>query len=113
MSFSAWAYGVLKKVIARHNIEIIDRREKSAELKDDDEAYASFIPNPDLEIRILDCFRKLSRKNRMYARIINYSYQGYQSPEICRRIGLTRTNFYSILCRSRALLMQCIKKGSL
>jgi RNA polymerase sigma factor (sigma-70 family) len=112
-SFSAWAYGVLQKIVVNHNAERMRWREKHADLLDNDDANIPFEPDPDLEIRILDCFRKLSRRNKMYARIINFSYQGYNVPDICKRVGLTRTNFYSILSRSRSLLMQCIKKGEI
>jgi len=32
--------------------------------------------------------------------------------EICRKLKVTRDNFYSILSRSRSLLLLCLKKGT-
>ena len=64
-----------------------------------------------LERQLLDCLRALNRSNGRHARILNLHYQGYSVEEICRRLSLTRTNFYTILSRARTILLACLEKG--
>jgi len=110
-SFAGWAHGVLKKKILGfykaqsslgRKVVSLDHHQESAEFHDFD---------PALETRLLDCLKKVAVGNRRHARILNLHYLGYSVDEICRKLGLTRTNFYSILSRARSMMASCMEKG--
>lgn len=112
-SFAAWAHRVLENKILtflrtrkRHN----DRRENFVE---GTAVGVQDQPDSALESRLLDCLRKLNRVNRRHARILVYKYQGFTVAEICDRLGLTRTNLYTLLSRARSMLEFCLEKGDL
>jgi RNA polymerase sigma-70 factor (ECF subfamily) len=110
-SFTGWAYQVLNNKIMTLVKTRERRRSKLDELSVTSEAAPAGRPDSDLEERLLDCLRALNRASPRHARILNLHYQGYTVEEICRRLGLTRTNFYSILSRARGRLQECLEKG--
>ena len=55
--------------------------------------------------------KKIVVVNNRFARILNFHYQGYAVVEVCERLRLTSTNFYSILSRARSMLELCLEKG--
>jgi RNA polymerase sigma factor (sigma-70 family) len=114
-SFAAWAYRVLDNRIMgyiQRKMRQSGRNERLCENVDYSSAAMSE-PNPELEIRLLECLRRIKKTNRRYARILNLHYQGYSTGEICRRLNLTTSNFYSILSRARSLLELCLEKGDI
>lgn len=112
VSFAGWAYQVLvNKLLSHHR----DGRVRRARFQPESElAPATTEPEPvDLITRLLRCLRKLHAVNPHHARVVNYSYQGFDVDEICRRLHLSRTNLYTILSRARTMLQHCLDKGEL
>ena len=110
-SFQAWAYQVLSNKIMTY----LATRNRREDILSDRQARIppAATPDSELERRLLDCLHKLHRVNQRHARILNLNHQGYSVPEICARLGLTRTNFYTLLSRARAMLETCLQKGAL
>ena len=67
--------------------------------------------DPDLQRRLVDCLRRISVVNRRYGRTLILHAQGYETEEVCRRIGLKESTFYSLLHRGRAMLQRCLDTG--
>lgn len=114
-SFTAWAYKVLDNRILAYIKNRSRDRDRTAKMDDLPEKTAA-IENPganDLKRRLVTCLRKICVANTRYARILNLHYQGYVTDEICTRLGITQTNFYSILSRARSLLDFCLDKGEI
>jgi RNA polymerase sigma-70 factor (ECF subfamily) len=111
VSFGAWAYKVLINEL-RNYIRKKTRRGDLMETSDRiDGAIGAWEPDPDLEPQLVDCVRKLARRNLRYARILNLRYQGYGAEAICRKLDISANNFYVILSRARAMLKSCLEKG--
>jgi RNA polymerase sigma factor (sigma-70 family) len=112
-SFQAWAYRILNNKIMTY---LTTRKRREDILNDLSEQHGRLaVASPDSELvrRLLDCLQKLHRVHHRHARILNLQHQGYSVDEICNRIGLTRTNFYTLLSRARTLLETCLEKGSI
>lgn len=112
-SFAAWAYKVLENRLFYYYQTKKSRAVKARKLAEMDHVSSS---NPedeeiDLKQRLLDCLRGICKSNSRYARILNLHYLGYGSDEICERLNLTHSNYYSILSRARSLLEYCLEKG--
>ncbi len=112
--FKAWAYGVMKMEIKSH---LRTRQSRAAKLdygSDYDQAVngSSSEVDLDLRIRLSDCLRKIVKRNRSYARVLNLIHQGYGCDEICQKLRIRPNNFYVILSRGRQLMRVCLKRGS-
>jgi len=111
--FPAWSHTVLKnKWLDYIKSRKYQKNKTPAELKDIYPAESSHVDIALME-QLIDCFRRVSMKNRRQARILNLHFQGYSTKEICSRIELTRTNMYSLLSRARSMLELCLEKGNL
>lgn len=113
--FVSWAYKVLDNRMLAYFQNVkrnIDRKKSMANytIRSQDSRYQ---PDPELGRRLLDCMKKLGQSNIRYARVLNYTYQGFSSEQICQRLKITRTNLYSILSRARSLLGFCLETGDL
>lgn len=113
VSFSAWAYKVLvNRIMAYHQKKKV--RTERLERIPENESIAnpdSVNTDPDLKRCLLNCMKKICGVNTRYARILNLHYQGYGTEDICEKLGLTRTNYYTILSRARTMLVTCLEKG--
>jgi len=110
-SFAAWSYRVCDNLIIEHF-----RAQKRQNQRFGDEEAAGTPSEPAVEDsglkkRLLDCMRKIGEANRSYARALNYRYQGYETGEICRRLGIKESALYYLLHRSRAMLSKCLNSG--
>jgi RNA polymerase sigma-70 factor (ECF subfamily) len=111
ISFSAWAYNVLKNQIRnyrrskQHKINCVELQE------DDNYAFNNWEPDPLFEDRLIKCFREISKYNKDYARVLNLKYQGFSVEEICAKMNITPNNLYVILSRARSILRLCVDKG--
>jgi RNA polymerase sigma factor (sigma-70 family) len=112
-SFAAWAYKVLDNRILAY----IQTRKRQAgrtqPMTDqcDIPGAHSHNPNPDLKRKLLGCLDKMGDANVRYARVLNLHYHGFGTNEICGKLELTRTNFYSLLSRARSMLELCLDTG--
>jgi RNA polymerase sigma factor (sigma-70 family) len=112
-SFAGWAHKILKNKILNFSTKARRRKDILADkFNKSTNKYVS-IPESDMEKRLLDCFGKLYRKNNLYARVINLSYQGFGAREICDKMKLPANNFYTMLSRARSMLLHCIEKGDI
>jgi len=110
-SFSAWAYKVLVNKLQTHVATEGRRARKMADINAAAELTSSARPDCDLEQRLLHCLEQVNRVHPRHARILNLHYQGFLPAEICTRLRVTKTNFYTILSRARDLIEACLEKG--
>ncbi len=111
--FRAWAYSVLRMKIGNY-LQSKKIREGEFDLRSGAEKLSEpkvYQPDWDLETTLIDCLRKIVKVNPRYARVLSLSYQGYRAEEICHRLRVTRSNLYSLLSRSRAMLNNCLETG--
>jgi len=109
--FAQWSYGVLRMKIGnalkKHRRDSKDSRA----IEDIPLALGAENPNPGFKIALEKCFRVLLKSHARYARILNLSYQGYDTADICSRMGVTAQNCYSTLNRARSHLMSCLQEA--
>lgn len=115
VSFSAWAYKVLNNRIKAYLKTKARSARRTVSMTDSDWADLTPCRETDLELKrtLLSCLGKIGQVNIRYARVLNLKVQGYQTDEICSRLAITSTNLYSILCRARIMLEQCLEKGDI
>jgi len=111
IGFEAWAYGVLKMTIKNHFSSLKTNQNMSlTDMGGGEETIpAAASTKPELERRLTDCLRRLFKINRRYARVLNLSYQGYETDEICRKLDINRNNLYVTLNRARTILWACLR----
>jgi len=109
-SFAGWAYRVLQHKILDFVKKRSTRRRLDEQWNRDGQERASVTPDPELRSRLIDCFRRLARRNSRHARILNLHYQGFASSEICHKLGITENNLYVLLSRARRALELCLGK---
>ena len=111
--FEAWAYGVLKMKIGNYMQGLRPRQKGLAPESEADQTqkFASPAPDYDLKRKLIDCLKQLIKRNRLYARVLNFIYQGYKADEICQKLRIKVNNFYVILNRGRRLLRTCLETG--
>lgn len=114
VGFDAWAYGVLKMGIRNYYHSIMQNRKKSQATKSGPfiGSASSVTIDPDVEMKLLKCLEKIMTINSRYARVLNLAYQGYSADEICKKLRVSRNNYYVILNRARSLLWECLKEGT-
>jgi RNA polymerase sigma-70 factor (ECF subfamily) len=111
LSFIAWAHKtLLHKILNYYRSK--GRRDKIVSTTDKlDLIGPAWEPNPLLEPKLKACLKKITTASPRYARILNYTFQGYSVDEICAAMNITAANCYTILSRSRSLLKRCLKEG--
>ncbi len=111
--FEAWAYGVLRMNIRHyfHKLSAAKRAESEKEETIRRTLQSNQSVDPDIELALVKCLKKILGVNRRYARTVNLVYQGYRSDEICKRMDISRNNFYVILNRARSVLKKCLEQG--
>lgn len=109
----AWAYKVLSNKIL-HYYRTNSRHNEKMTMTDKIELFAaSWTPDPTFESKMIGCMQQVIKTNTRYGRILVHCYQGFSPDEICDKVGLTKTNFYSILSRARSLLKHCLEKENI
>ncbi len=109
--FSAWTYGILRNKIGNcyQRAEVRGRysvHDGDAEVL---KSAKTFHPEPELKRSLENCMRELIKSNRMYARVVNLVFQGYEIEYISRKLATKPSNVYNILGRGRRLLKHCLK----
>jgi RNA polymerase sigma factor (sigma-70 family) len=112
-SFAAWAYKVLDNRILACLSARKRRADRETHIEQDRDEVGPTAPSAEsaLKARLLGCLRKVGGVNRRYARVLNFSYQGYRVDEICRRMDVKASTLYSLLSRARKMLETCLDKG--
>jgi RNA polymerase sigma factor (sigma-70 family) len=109
-SFLGWAYKVLNNKLLTISSTRGRHKKKLEQLSEQQSLRQTREPRSDLEAKLLDCLRMVNKANPRHARVLNLHYQGYSADEICSRLGLTRTNLYTVLSRARTMLWACLEK---
>lgn len=111
--FEAWAYGVLKMKIGNYIQGLMVKQKSLAPESEADQTLKSSSPEPDynLKRKLIDCLKQIIKRNPLYARVLNFIHQGYQTSEICKRLQIRPNNFYVILNRGRGMLKTCLETG--
>ena len=110
-SFAAWAHKVLTNKMLHYFRTKSGQERRFVGFEESITPALTADLNPDLEQRLLKCLRTITVSNNRFARMLNFHYQGFSVQEICKRLELSRTNFYSILSRARSMLEKCLHKG--
>ena len=111
-SFSAWAYRVLEFKLKNY-YRRKKKREKEFIPSERDNTMVTEDFNPVLKLKLQECLRKVNNAYPRHARVLNLFYHGFNAEEICKRMELTRNNFYIILSRARAMLKKCLQEGDI
>jgi RNA polymerase sigma factor (sigma-70 family) len=112
-TFADWAFRILHNKML-HYFRTKANQSKRELLSENPEMLSSgWQSDPELEMRILRCVKKIIKKNIQYARSLVHAYQGYTANEICTKMNTNKSNFYAILSRARSLLKYCIKTGEI
>ncbi len=111
VEFGAWAYGVLRLTMKKYLYQLAQAKNKSAVSITEDVLYKREAPaaESNIEASLVGCLMKVARTNRRYARVLNLSYQGYATGEICRKLDINRDHLYVLLNRARSMLWQCLQ----
>jgi RNA polymerase sigma factor (sigma-70 family) len=111
--FEPWAYGVLKMKIGNYIQGLMVKQKSWASESEADQTLINSSPEPDyhLKRKLLDCLKQIIKHHPLYARVLNFIHQGYQTSEICQRLEIKPNNFYVILNRGRGMLKTCLETG--
>ncbi|MCP4704145.1 MAG: sigma-70 family RNA polymerase sigma factor [candidate division Zixibacteria bacterium] len=112
-SFSAWAYKVLENKLMSFHRTSRSREDKIQQLTEKKKDSFNLTPNPTLQLKLKECLHSISKYNSRYARIINLSYHGYETNEICNKLKIQPGYVYNLLSRARQLLRKCLEKGDI
>ncbi len=113
VSFTAWAYGVLKMKIGNYLQSKQRMSGKQSPLNEEINLSPDSTIEPGLIQLLIECIKKISRAYLRYARTLNLNYQGYSTEEICKRLDITTSNYYVTLNRGRAMLKKCLEEGGI
>ena len=112
-SFAGWAYKVLNNKVLDYYKSKRVRSARTTPLEVAEPDLIGAATDPQLKTRLLDCLRKIHGANSFHARALNLHYQGYNTEEICAKLGIASNNFYVMLSRARTMLRVCIEKGDI
>ena len=112
-SFSAWAHKIMENRLLGYIQK--RRREKGRNASEESFAYlaGSWVPDPTVKMKLLNCLKKIGSANRRYARILNLHQIGFSRKEVCQRIGMHLQQSYMVMSRARAMLRDCLDKGDI
>jgi RNA polymerase sigma factor (sigma-70 family) len=111
VSFVAWAQKVLDN---RIKDQIRARRREDRWISPASGFESDWAASEDavsLKIQLLHCLEKIGKANRRYARVLNLRHMGYETKETCERMAVSEGSLYTLLHRSRAMLLKCLKTG--
>lgn len=108
--FEAWAYKILRNKIGNYIQADNVRRRTMVDCDRLPEGTNAVAPasDPMLRSKMLNCLKKVLKGYPRYARVLNFSQQGYRTEEICERMGVTANNLYVMLNRGRKLFNDCL-----
>ena len=114
-SFEAWAYAVLKMKIGNYMQGLMVKQKSLAPEFEADQASGASSPalDYDLKRKLIDCLRRIVKRNRLYARALNLVHQGFKGDEISQRLRIRPNHFYVILNRGRRLMKTCLETGAI
>ncbi len=113
VGFEAWAWGVLRIKIRNYFYRLAEEAKRTTGEPINEETLAGTAQeiDPDLERDLVRCLRKIAHINRRFARILNLTYQGYKTKDICEKLKVSRNSCHVTLHRGRALLKKCLRSG--
>jgi RNA polymerase sigma factor (sigma-70 family) len=109
VGFLPWAHGVLKMKIGNYLQKKGRKADREQDMGEDADIGTSRPANPDVKRFLLECLRELIKAGGHYARILNLSYQGYGTDDVCERLGIVPNNYYVALSRGRTMLRRCLE----
>ena len=113
--FDSWAFKVLRNKIGNYlQHRGVVHRSVQYRLQEV-ESTPSFEPASLVlvKLQLIKCFRHLLATNSLYARVLNLSFQGYTTKEICKRLQIKTGHLYVALQRSRQMLGNCMNDEGL
>lgn len=110
-SFAGWAHTVLQFKILSYIKSRIRQAGRNVPLDNPGVYEGTWEPDPDLKLRLEDCFRQVAKANMRYARILNLLHQGFKMAEISDKLDTNSPQIYVVLHRARSMLKGCLEKG--
>lgn len=109
VSFSAWAYSVLKNKIADYyrKKKIVESRFVQADDFDNHSGKRQI--DLLLERQIQQCLKYVQKQNPKYLRILNLRYLGFDIDEISGKLNMAPNYIYVCLFRAREMLKKCLQ----
>ncbi|MFZ5980992.1 MAG: RNA polymerase sigma factor [Candidatus Zixiibacteriota bacterium] len=111
INFIAWAHQVLKFQVLKHYKKTGSSKRKHQKLADEVSQSSGWEPDLILRDHLLQCLRKINKKNHLYARILNLHFQGFTTGEICNKLNITSNYCYVVLLRARSMIEYCLERG--
>jgi RNA polymerase sigma-70 factor (ECF subfamily) len=112
-SFIAWVHKVMENKILHYYRSKGTLKRKLTHSSEYNEDYGARDQDHNLKRQLLSCLKMIVKTNRRYARILNLSYMGYSTTEICSRLGVSRENGFTLLSRARSMLKYCLRHGEI
>ena len=109
VSFTAWANGVLKMKIGNYLQRKDRQKPRETVINEETSPDLRVSADPNLKRFVLDCLKELAKLGGNYARILNLSYHGFETAEICAKIGIKPNHYYVTLSRGRSQLRTCLE----
>jgi len=112
--FTAWAMMVLRNKIGNYlQSRSVKAGKKSGVFDEGISADPGSKPvDFDLINAVVECLSKLIASFPRYARALNLAHQGFETGDICQKMGIKPNNLYVILNRGRRFMKECLGKES-
>jgi RNA polymerase sigma factor (sigma-70 family) len=108
-SFTAWVYSIFENNVKNYYRTKRYHLSKLGRLQEETIPEEVKNPDPILKSKLIDCLKKVIRRNLRYARILNLYNQGYSGEDISRKMKITRNNVYMLFTRARSSLKKCLE----
>jgi len=109
-SFDAWCQGVIKMTVRSH----LQKNRRRARREEPYEEYSAgpshFQEEAGFRDALRNCLRMVLEASMAYARVLNLTYQGYKTDEICSRLGISTNHYYVSLSRARERMKSCLQE---
>ena len=112
--YSAWAQKVFRSKMADHFKRSSRERKVFVGLDARQDSFTA--GNPGLDFETLEtlrrCFKRLVAVYPRYAEAVHSKHMGFDSEHICRKMKISKENFWATLSRGRSFLRECIEGRS-
>jgi len=109
-SFAAWCQGVIRMTIRRYIHRRHEHSERETELVFEPAAADTRPADAGLREALEQCLQDILAHSQTYARVLNFSFHGFKTQEVCDRLSITANHYYVSLNRGREMLKKCLDK---
>ena len=109
-SFAAWCHGVIRMTVRRYIHRQHQQSERETELVFEPAAADTRPADAGLREALETCLQDILAHSQTYARVLNLSFHGFKTQEVCVRLNITSNHYYVSLNRGREMLKKCLDK---